>query len=73
MFSEIPRFPKKQKSAFLLKSLKYLEGYARALTTNDGICRNSDETMTQFGFKNCILSYFQVFEFNIVFEAILDQ
>jgi len=30
-----------------VESLKYLEGYARALTESDGICRNSDNTMTQ--------------------------
>ena len=29
------------------ESLKYLEGYARALTESDGKCRNSDFTMTQ--------------------------
>ena len=27
--------------------MKYLEGYARALTESDGICRDSDNTMTQ--------------------------
>ena len=31
----------------LRESLKYLEGYARALTKSDGICRDSDNTMTQ--------------------------
>ena len=31
----------------LRESLKYLEGYARALTESDGICRDSDNTMTQ--------------------------
>ena len=34
------------------EALKYLEGYAIALTTNDGHCRNSDETMTQTNTHN---------------------
>jgi len=29
------------------EALKYIEGYARALTESDGICRSSDNTMTQ--------------------------
>jgi len=32
---------------FYREALKYIEGYARALTNSDGICRHSDMTMVQ--------------------------